>query len=139
MGKIVSVYEHFGLRTFRFTNISFYEHFGLRTFRFTNDLQERIMFVNRSLTVLQTTLHVSVICRYAASFRYFIHRPKRTCILENKPFFFLGYNLWRHLLRLFTEWEPFCQTHLSSMSPEDGNVRDSEVCVPPGIEGDKIR
>ena len=36
MGKIVSVYEHF----------------GLRTFRFTNDLQERIMFVNRGLAVL---------------------------------------------------------------------------------------
>ena len=30
MGKIVSVYENF----------------GLRTFRFTNDLQERIKFVN---------------------------------------------------------------------------------------------
>jgi len=26
--------------------------FGLRTFRFTNDLQERIKFVNRGLTVL---------------------------------------------------------------------------------------
>ena len=36
IGKIVSVYEHFGLRTFRFTNISVYEHFSLRTFRFTN-------------------------------------------------------------------------------------------------------
>ena len=54
MGKIVSVYEHFGLRTFRFTNISVYEHFGLRTFRFTNDLQERIKFVNRGLTVYLT-------------------------------------------------------------------------------------
>ena len=31
MGKIVSVYEHFGLRTFRCTNISVYELFGLRT------------------------------------------------------------------------------------------------------------
>ena len=51
MGKIVSVYEHFGLRTFQFTNISVYEHFGLRTFRFTNDLHERIKFVNRGLTV----------------------------------------------------------------------------------------
>ena len=41
IGKIISVYEHFGLRTFRFTNIFVYEHFcfehfGLRTFRFTN-------------------------------------------------------------------------------------------------------
>jgi hypothetical protein len=35
MGKIVSVYEHF----------------GLRTFRFTNGLQERIKFVNRGPTV----------------------------------------------------------------------------------------
>ena len=26
--------------------------FGLRTFRFTNDLQERIKFVNRGLTIL---------------------------------------------------------------------------------------
>ena len=48
----ISVYEHFCLRTFRFTNISVYEHFCLRTFRFTNDLQERIKFVNRGLTVL---------------------------------------------------------------------------------------
>ena len=30
--------------------------FGLRTLRFTNDLQERIKFVNRGLTVFQTTL-----------------------------------------------------------------------------------
>ena len=78
MGKIVSVYEHFGLRTFLFTIISVYEHFGLRTFlftiisvydhfgftkisvyehfglrifRFTNNLQERIKFVNRGLTI----------------------------------------------------------------------------------------
>jgi len=36
MGKIVSVYEHF----------------GLRTFRFTNDPQELIKFMNRGLTVL---------------------------------------------------------------------------------------
>ena len=36
MGKIVSVYEHF----------------GLRTFRFTNDLQERNKFVNRGMTVV---------------------------------------------------------------------------------------
>jgi len=38
MGKIVSVYEHF----------------SLITFRFTNDLQERIQIVNRGLTVLVT-------------------------------------------------------------------------------------
>jgi len=72
MGKTVSVYEHFGLRTFRFTNFSVYEHFGLRTFRFTNfsvyelfglrtfrftnDLQERIKFVNRGLTVVAASL-----------------------------------------------------------------------------------
>jgi len=29
--------------------------FGLRTFRFTNDLQERIKFVNRGLTVFYST------------------------------------------------------------------------------------
>ena len=52
MRKIVSIYEHFGLRTLRFTNTSVYEHFGLRTFRFWIDLQERIKFVNRGLTVL---------------------------------------------------------------------------------------
>jgi len=30
--------------------------FSLRTFRFTNDLQERIKFVNRSLTVFLNSL-----------------------------------------------------------------------------------
>ena len=50
----------FGFRTFRFTNISVYEHFGLRTFRFTNDLQERIKFVNRGLTVLNYAIFWSL-------------------------------------------------------------------------------
>jgi len=38
--------------------------FGLRTFQFTNDLQERIKFVNRGLTVLSFHMH-SWSCRMA--------------------------------------------------------------------------
>ena len=39
--------------------------FGLRTFRFTNDLQERIKFVNRGLTVvLQETARYPIACDY---------------------------------------------------------------------------
>ena len=45
MGKIVSVYEHF----------------GLRTFRFTNDLQERIKFVNRGLTLYECSCKQSYV------------------------------------------------------------------------------
>jgi len=59
MGKIVSVYEHF----------------GLRTFQFTNDLQERINFVNRGLTVQRNT--------EARSWHYFLQRKSRFMYFES--------------------------------------------------------
>ena len=50
----VKISKHLGSKNglIHFTLIPKANSFSLRTFRFTNDLQERIKFVNRGLTVL---------------------------------------------------------------------------------------